>query len=392
MVLFRVDNTFEPLPWEKLSDGRYWGHIVLGKVGHKLPYKNISGQQWDEWVGEQGLFNQDYVKSLAGNPIVLTHPQSGRFNLNKDGLKVGHLTTRYGKEDDQLIMEAFIDDHRAIARIDEILAGGGVPEVSPGYAIAQLIPHEDGSFEQVRLYNDHIAAPLYPGFGRGGSDIRMRFDEVEVAVAEPLYFLLDSKKSMKLKINDRTFDVEDEALVGEIKVLQSRCDQLQADNQKLVSDYSRVEGESDGLKQKLDSLEQQKPTDEAIAEEIQQRLDVWALVLPEFRQDNKEFKPDFKLTAAEIKKAYLKHKLPDLKLDEKPLEYWEGRWDSMKPTPREKTEEAIDRADSLLEQLNQDMSMHGKGKNKEEDEKDIMKNIRDRYKNAHKKRKTGAMN
>ncbi|NER98442.1 MAG: DUF2213 domain-containing protein, partial [Symploca sp. SIO1B1] len=250
--LFRLDK-FDPLPWEKLSDGRYWTHVVLGQVGKPLKYYSLDENgkliERTEVVTEEGLFNDDSVRSIAGLPMVLAHPKQRKFNLNREGLRVGTLLNRIAREDGKLLVEAIIDDYRGVAVIERILATGKLPEASSGYGLKNLTQREDGIWEQFRGDYDHIAAPLEPGSGRAGEGVGLRFDQTELpkgfAIAKPLYFDQGNQSEdgdrrdeqlentggknkvativLRLDSTDRAFEVEDEGLINAIGALQSRA-------------------------------------------------------------------------------------------------------------------------------------------------------------------------
>ena len=93
--LVRLDSASN-LPWEKRADGRYWTHITLGVAGNRLDYWAVDksgrpGKQ-TELVTGRGLYGDKSLKSLAQLPILLTHPKNKRYQLNREGLKVGQLT------------------------------------------------------------------------------------------------------------------------------------------------------------------------------------------------------------------------------------------------------------------------------------------------------------
>jgi len=91
--LFRLDK-FDPLPWEKLSDGRYWTHVVLGQVGKPLKYYSLDENgkliERTEVVTDAGLFNDDSVRTIAGLPMVLTHPKKKKVQSEQGGTKGGY--------------------------------------------------------------------------------------------------------------------------------------------------------------------------------------------------------------------------------------------------------------------------------------------------------------
>ena len=367
--LFRLDK-FDPLPWEKLSDGRYWTHVVLGQVGKPLKYYSLDEDgkliERTEVVTDAGLFNDDSVHTIAGLPMVLTHPKTRKFNLNREGLRVGTLLNRVAREDGKLITEAIIDDYRGVAVIERILATGKLPEASSGYGLKKLTQREDGIWEQFRGDYDHVAAPLEPGSGRAGESVGLRFDQKEwtdgLAIAQPLYFDLGSQRIdsednsktssnktdskdiggvtkvativLRLDNTDRAFEVTDEGLISAIGALQSRADSLQSDLEKVEgeleqskSDYSRLEGELEVTKSQLEKADSNRMDENAIATQIQQRLDVWSVAVPELRQDNPNFQPDYSLSSTQAK-AFCLGKLTSIKLDGRDASFVDGAWDT----------------------------------------------------------------
>jgi hypothetical protein len=393
----------QKLTWEKLSGDRYLAHSVLGKAELPLKYYHWDGKGWRnriETVRCDDLFNDESLLSARAIPLVLGHPKSGRYDNNKEGLLVGHTFDTFLREDDQLIMPVVVDDIRGVRVIDDAVASGLMAEVSPGYSI-QSLERQDNLFYQIGRRYDHLAL-LSPGEGRGGQAIAFRTDSEDIAVADTQYFDLkvSNKKTnslelegelspsrtqsggtkLKVKLDGKEFEIEDAELALAIERTNTRIDSLTADK-------SKVEGELAGVKTRLDAAESSKPTEDAIAVDIQERLDTWVSVLPTLRTDKKDFQPDYKLTPTEIKQLYLKAKHPDIKLDGKSAAYVDGLWDALKPVLKSTDEETIDRTDALLEQLNR-----ADAAPKDEKDDPLMDKIRDRYKTAHKKTKTGAMN
>ena len=409
--LFRLDK-FDPLPWEKLSDGRYWTHVVLGEVEKPLKYYSLDEDgkfiERTEVVTSEGLFNDDSVRTIAGLPMVLTHPKKRKFNLNSEGLRVGTLLNRIAREDGKLITEAIIDDYRGVSVIERIIAGGKLPEASSGYGLKKLTQREDGIWEQFRGDYDHIAAPLEPGSGRAGEGVGLRFDQTEwtdgLAIAEgaaelfakPLYFDLgsqridsednsktssnktDSKDTggknkvativLRLDNTDRAFDVTDEGLISAIGALQSRADSLQSDLEKVKgeleqskSDYSRLEGELEVTKSQLEKADSNRMDEnatcyadpEGVAAQIQQRLDVWSVAVPDLRQDNPNFQPDYRLSSTKAK-AFCLGKLTSIKLDGRDASFIDGAWDTYLQMRGSRSREDESLADDLFQQAGGD--------------------------------------
>ncbi|NEP10867.1 MAG: DUF2213 domain-containing protein [Symploca sp. SIO2C1] len=347
MDLLRLDK-YSPLPWEKKPDGRYWTYITLGEKGIPLTYlfpdKRGITQKRVEVVTEEGLFN-DSVKSVAGLPILLTHPKSRRYDLNRDGLKVGHLLGTIGREDGKLIAEAIIDDFRAVEIIDRLLAEGKTPEASSGYLLSELREREDGTFEQIRGEYDHVAAPLLPGQGRGGQNLTLRFDTGD-AVVEPLYWLFDTdSKEEKRNVSDLIvrIDEKDQRILKDvaddvkdaIAALQTRIDTLLTDLEGTEERIEELQTEKDTLQGRLDAADE-TDSSEDIETAVQARFDAWNEVIPVVGSGKLEI--DSKLTPSQIKAAAIKLINPKLNLDGKSEGYIEGLWEGIKDKGQRKTD------------------------------------------------------
>jgi hypothetical protein len=338
-----------------------------------LPYYSWTGHRWDkriETITEEELFRDDSLLSARALPLLLGHPQTGRYQNNKEGLLVGHTFDSFVREDGQLFMPVVADDIRGVQLIESAIAGGQLAEISPGYSIERLDKGEDYFYQIGRKY-DHLAL-LAPGTGRGGQTLALRTDSDDsddIAIADKTYFVFERRESVKIRIDGKEFDVEDAELAIAINGLTSRADGLVAEN-------SRLEGEVAGIKTRLDAAENSRPTEDAIAQDVAGRLDAWALCLPTFREDKADFAPDFKLSASEIKRAYLALKHPDLKLDGKDAAFVEGVWEALKPAAKTEDDVVIERTDSLLGVL--------KGSPPDKSDKDSrLQKVRDRYESAY---------
>lgn len=140
-----------------------------------------------------------------------------------------------------------------------------------------------------------------------------------------------------------TIEGQDAERVQEIiKDLQSKLDaevsssaetlgQLEAQLEALKAEKSTLEGKVDSLEAKAEQNGARLDA-EAIAQEVQSRLDMWALVEPHLIG---EAKRDNSLSALEIQKLYLKQALPNLaeKIDAANENYIAGLWDAQKPEP-----------------------------------------------------------
>ncbi|MGL5926331.1 DUF2213 domain-containing protein [Chroococcidiopsis sp.] len=348
--MYRLD-AYSKLPWEQKADGRFWTHITLGEVGVPLKYYSRDSKgsvlQRTEVVTEEGLFNDESVRSLPGLPILLKHPPSKTYRLNQDGLKVGTVLSNIAKEDGKLIAEVVIDDHRGVELITKLLSRGLTPEASSGYLLRDLKQREDGIYEQFRGSYDHVAAPLMPGGGRGGQDLVLRFDS-EDAVSHLLFDLGGVKKKVKdiivrldekeqIILKDVPEDVEEA-----IAKLQSRCDTLLSDLEGVEERIEELEEENEQLSGRLDAND--------IGIEIQARLDAWE----EARVLTPELKVNTALSVEEIRKSAIALLKPNLNLDGKSEGYIEGIWEGLKESKsrtglKSKTDEFLEstRSDSV---------------------------------------------
>lgn len=336
--MYRLDE-YGKLPWERKADGRYWTHITLGEVGKELKYysKLPTGkiEERIEIATDEGLFNDDSIKSLPGLPILLKHPEGKSYRLNRDGLKVGSILSTIGREDGKLIAEAIIDDYRGVSLIDQLLKKGDYPEASSGYLLKELRSRSDGKFEQIRGDYDHVAAPLLPGHGRGGQDLIVRFDSND-ATSSKLYFDFGSKRMSDLivRLDNKDIilrDVPDD-VKDAIDSLQSRIDTAISDLEGVEERLAELQEENDKLRGELDVRDDSRID---ISEEIKVRMDAWHEVIA----IAPNITPDYSLDSSAIRKEGIKILRPDLNLDGKSDAYIEGIWEGMKSSqPKRQTD------------------------------------------------------
>lgn len=333
-------DAYSPLPWEKKADGRYWTHITLGEVGAKIPYYSRRGDKLIkrvEIVEEEGLFNDDSLASLPGLPVILKHT---KYNLNRDGFKIGSVLSAIAREDNKLLAEAIIDDYRGVELLDRLLAEGKTPEASSGYHIKQLRKREDGLLEQIRGDYDHVVAPLMPGLARAGSGITMRFDSLlaeEDAVNDRArqYFVFGDKKDMT-EVNDGKdliirFDSKDFILKGVNREVEEVVNLYRDRVDSLTSDLEGTEEKIDELEAKITQLESDIASRSdaidpvVVANEIAIRMDSWGEV-----KSLTNIEPDYKLSKTDILKAGIKAIAPDLNLDSLDDATVSGIWQGIK--------------------------------------------------------------
>lgn len=332
-------DAYSPLPWEKKADGRYWTHITLGEVGAKIPYYSRRGDKLIkrvEIVEEEGLFNDDSLASLPGLPVILKHT---KYNLNRDGFKIGSVLSAIAREDNKLLAEAIIDDYRGVELLDRLLAEGKTPEASSGYHLKELKKRENGLLEQIRGDYDHVVAPLMPGLARAGRGITMRFDSLlaeEDAVNDRArqYFVFGDKKDMT-EVNDGKdliirFDSKDFILKGVNREVEEVVNLYRDRVDSLTSDLEGTEEKIDELEAKITQLEsdiasRSDAIDPVVANEIAIRMDSWGEV-----KSLTNIEPDYKLSKTDILKAGIKAIAPDLNLDSLDDATVSGIWQGIK--------------------------------------------------------------
>ena len=362
----------------KSANGRFWFPLVQGKIG--LPLKYYARQDGKlvervEYVSERGLFDSNYVDSCKGAPILLSHPSGGRYQGNKDGLLVGRLDSRYKKDidDGTLVFSAFVDDDRAISIMEGLIAKGETPQGSPCYTLRDLIGRSDG-YEQIRDVTDHYAFPLFPGEGRGGKDIAMRFDSGDIpgmAISEPAikYWRFDSmpepdplteissvelkdKKPMatvQLRLDGADYslelDSETAAIVGKLRLradradaleseltelqdsfesqradlegVEEQADELEAERNSLKEEQVRLQAELEASQAKLQDRESSPRTDSIDMGDIQERFETLDLISPVLGERDESFSRSdcYALTPTEMRVKFLKTTKPNLNLD-----------------------------------------------------------------------------
>lgn len=333
-------DAYGKLPWERKKDGRYWTHITLGEVGSRMPYYSPKGDKRIETVGEEGLFNDDSVRSLSGLPVLLKHV---KYNLNQDGLKIGSVLNAVGREDSKLIAEVIIDDIRAIRLLDQLLEQGKTPEASSGYHVKKLIQREDGLLEQIRGDYDHVVAPLPPGMARAGRGITLRFDSLsdEDAVSDRNYFIFGGEKmpqqtegngngkKMIIRLDSRDLILEgvDQSTEEALNYQHDRIDSLTADLEGSEEKIKELEGEIKTLKEQAETRTD-AISPEAVEGEIALRMDAW----DEVRGLAPTIKPDYKLSQIDILKQGIKAVAPNaqMNLDSLSDDTIRGIWEGIK--------------------------------------------------------------
>lgn len=379
-VIYRLDNNkSQKLNWEKLDNGAYRAFITLGVADMSLEYVDFKGNKHTETITSDELFKADSLSSAYGLPICLAHPKNGIYANNKEGALIGHTLESFINQDNKLLMPCVIDDHRGIKLIDSMIEKGTYAEVSPGYFVEKLKQDNNNQYLQIGRRYDHIAL-LESGEGRGGQAVVLRTDSninLDMAVSTSLNTCVEqvttsyeddtttvqkncvetsvnteeygetvyteeieviTQKTMKISWKDKEY-TEPSALVADANIMldskENRIQELETElvNSKAIAtaktkDLEAANGRLDALQIQLDS-QTNLITLDAANSRVKECIELWDKVVPIFKQDNKDFQPDYSLSPTEIKQVYITQYQPKIKLDGKSEEYVNAVWDTI---------------------------------------------------------------
>ncbi len=226
----------------------------------------------------------------------------------------------------------------------------------------------------------------------------------------------DKKKRMKTLVLDSVgYEIEDEDLFSATVALKQRSDSqavelatvktentnLQARIDALTKENADLKGEVSGYKVKVEAWEKSSAgTGDAIALDRKDSIETWMLVLPQLRQDNAKYEPDYSLSPTEIKALYLVSKHPDLKTDVADADlstdtgkrYIDSLWKVLKPQLSEgdasnalrERQDAFSRIDRQLSFLNSAVPIHtDTGRKKEDARTRFQKKVENNWKGGN---------
>ena len=268
-------------------------------------YKDHEGKTIRELRTPKEVFKAENLDSLDMSPLTLLHPEQ---QLTPDTFKdsvVGSVAniTQDGK---------FIKASVMIADKDAIQAVmAGVKEISCGYSCDLVF--KSGVWNgleydaiQTNIINDHVS--LVPR-GRAGSDVSLH---------------LDSGEYMEDKIEDAvTAQIETEVKTEPTHEDIAKYDELV---DALDKSWRYAEEQLDKLQAKYDSLE--SSIDDKVEALIAMRTKVDGRLPEDTKFDG--------MSEADIQKAVVTHKYPNLNLDEKSVDYIQARFDAIMEQPIEK--------------------------------------------------------
>jgi hypothetical protein len=351
MPIFNIDNQSQKLVWEKKPDGRYYAHITLGIADLKLPYFDSTNRKYHQIITEEELFSDSSVKSAYGMPILLGHPKWVKYNLNKEGLLIGHTLETFVRDDKTLLMPCVIDDYRGIKLINSIIESGeGNVEASPAYYLDHRQWSEElQAYLQIGRTYDHEAIGDI-NWGRGGQNIILHTDSKDSERAiicfsgiEKLYIdecisTYDVIESINTTTETDYYIEKTEQIIMTTKKVtyQEKSYEVPepiADHiEKLESDNKNLKLQSDSLEIKIgvlqQNLEDKKDTInlDSVGAMIKESVKLWQDLTPSFQQDNSAFNPDYSLTPNQIKELYIRKFYPKINLDGKTDIFYDDVW------------------------------------------------------------------
>jgi hypothetical protein len=345
---------------------RCYGQIA--RTG-ELRYIKSDGTERIEVVTPEVLFNKTSIDSFKMKTVTNNHPPV-KLDSNNTKNYIAGMTSNVAVIDGSFlgIAMTIVDQDT----IDDIVKGNK-RQISCGYE-TELEKREDGKYYQIYRSGNHIAIV---DRGRAGSNVALKLDswnmDLESDTEEDTIkyksaldkisvdnisrndnsdrktimqkFNLDGfefeTENLELAKHARSVDSQLDRLKTTSKDLQTRFDSIAAENQALITKVSTLDGTSEALKAenvqlnadkadltaKLEAASAQTISEAEITKAVTERLDMWDKVLPEFRSDKADFKPDFSKSAIQIKTDYVKLKYPNMNLDCKDASFIDGMFE-----------------------------------------------------------------
>jgi hypothetical protein len=315
-------------------------------------YRDEQGKESRELRLPEEVFKKASMDTLAMIPITIEHPFQLLDPSNAKTHMVGYTgETVYKDDDTYLSTTALITDQRAIERIesgkDQVSLGyKATLDMTPGYWNGSAIVNtgsEGEKFNAIQrdiVYN-HLAVV---DKGRAGAEVKLRLDS-EMNLIE----LQDKKeeKSMKVKIGDKEFEVEQDvagAINGLIKQRDAfekkTKDRKDSDEKELAEKMDTLEKENEELKGRNDSFESEleKANDPQV---FNTRLKDRVALLDSAKKvlDQKEHEKLDAMSDLEIKKAVIVADDAEVKFDGKSEDYIAGRFEHVTKVKADKEDD-----------------------------------------------------
>lgn len=240
---------------ERTPTGGIRAPARLARTGVQV-YQMPDGTERREYRPADEVFHADALASLRDAPVTDLHPASVVHAANWRELSVGHVGEDVRREGDFVAATVVVQD---AAEVERVLKGERV-EVSVGYEV-ELDPTPGLSPEgerydavQRNIRANHVG--LGPeGWGRAGSEVRLRLDGAAVQVPRAEGAAKESRAMKFLKIGGREFrlDAPEEmaAAQGEADKMVSKRDADAAALDKLEKALQQALGELAVAKAKL---------------------------------------------------------------------------------------------------------------------------------------------
>lgn len=244
-----LETKFDTTP-----DGFLQGSAIVTRTG-VFTYVNQDGTLRYELRHPDEVFKADSLSTYAMKPITNDHPKGLVTPESATKVQVGSTGSNVRTDDGHIAVDLVITDAKTIKALKS-----GKREVSCGYR-CDTIP-EEGTYNGVKythvqknIRTNHIAVVSH---GRAGSVARIRMDgalaPLEIDNAKENGTMSELLKTINLD----SVDYQAEAKV--IEVLQSHkadAEDAKANLITLTAEKSKVEGEKDAMKAKLDAVEKE---------------------------------------------------------------------------------------------------------------------------------------
>lgn len=245
----------------KGDSGFLSGLAPVAKVG-VMKYFMADGKVIREFVPEETLFNKDSMASLKMKPMTNNHPPERKVDSKNAAYRqVGYTGETVVRDDEKLLCSMVITDQEAI--------DSGRNQLSPGYETRLLFQRgvyngdEYDAIQTSRKYN-HVALV---DVARGGSDICMNVDGMEINEFVQIDSLNSNKETRMVKYNIDGIDYEASPEV--VNLLNKKVEEL-----KVANDAAQTAtAERDALAVKVDALEKRDIKGEVQAA-VKQRIEL----------------------------------------------------------------------------------------------------------------------
>jgi len=312
---FRIDKIAIKGRVSRTDEGYLTGTAPITRAG-VFKYHGQDGKPYYELRHPDDVFAADSLETLKMVPITNTHPWFGKVKSdNVKRVQIG-MTGESIKVDAPHVMSSIkITDGPAVEDIDS-----GRQQVSAGYK-CQVVK-EIGVFDGVEYtsrqkdirYN-HVALC---DVGRAGPDVGLNLDSLDEQDTDIMVCdsfdnsqFTGSKNMGKLVLDSCEYEAPQE-VINAYNKLHTDSDGLKSQVTSLTKDQDSLKGENAALKSKVDAFEK-RDIGKEVQDAVKNRraLETSATVVLA-----KEVVAKFdSMSDAEIRKAVIASKMPDLKLD-----------------------------------------------------------------------------